>query len=124
MPPRLTVTCGCSRPSATHRTSHPIPHSATVRGTACGPMSAAMLGMKIMARVDPRYMPDVVMETARARSCAGIHSATTECTAGMMRPCDTPTRTRTRAMRRYSSAEEGWGREGVGWEGRWVPVWE
>lgn len=40
-----------------------------------------------MATADPRYRPEVVRLTARARSVGGIHPANTVCTAGITKPC-------------------------------------
>lgn len=59
-----TVCCGCSLPASSHSDSQARPVAATSLGTLAGPSAATCAGSTTMARVEPRYMPDVVMETA------------------------------------------------------------
>ena len=56
-----------------HSSSHASPSTPTARSREVDPSSLARVGKKSMAAAEPRYMPEVVSETARALSCGGIH---------------------------------------------------
>lgn len=64
---------GALRPRRSHSPSHANPTTPMHFGRRPGPNLAAMPGRIIIARADPRYMPEVVRDTALARSCGGIH---------------------------------------------------
>ncbi len=61
------------RMSARHPSSQLSPRPPTTRSSEAGPQAAAMAGSSCIATAEPRYMPEVVSETQRARSVGGIH---------------------------------------------------
>lgn len=61
------------RDRGTQKSSHSKPSPPLSRVRACPPNAAATVGRNIMAPAEPRYMPDVVSDTARALSGGGMH---------------------------------------------------
>jgi hypothetical protein len=63
---------GILRPTSVQDRSHRNPSAPFRRVRECAPSRAASDGRKYMAPADPRYIPDVVMDTAFALSAAGM----------------------------------------------------
>lgn len=59
---------GTSRPIAVQRRSHARPRRPTALSNEAGPNNLASQGRRSIAAAEPRYMPEVVSETALARS--------------------------------------------------------
>ena len=74
--------CGMSRPTMIHADSQARPSAPFSKRSEPGPRAAATAGSASMAAAEPRYMPEVVSDTARARSCGGTHCSST----GMTNP--------------------------------------
>ena len=65
--------CGTSLPTSSQKASQAKPRPPTNFSRAPGPALAAMLGSTSMPAAEPRYMPEVLRDTAFALSCGGIH---------------------------------------------------
>jgi len=70
---RYTHLCGTSLPTMVHSSSQASPSTPTTRSREPEPNSLARVGRNSMAAAEPRYIPEVVRDTARALSCGGIH---------------------------------------------------
>ena len=77
---------GGSVASLAQSSDHAVPREATRKKTPDGPCVATRLGSATIARLAPKYMPEVVSETERDFSCGGTHCASTVWMAGKMRP--------------------------------------
>ena len=64
---------GIRRERGTHTNSHSKPRPPFSRVREWPPKALATLGRNIMAPAEPRYIPDVVSETALALSVGGMH---------------------------------------------------
>lgn len=64
---------GTSWPTNIQSASQAYPKPPTTFSRAPGPALAAMLGSTNIPAADPRYMPEVLKDTAFALSCGGIH---------------------------------------------------
>ncbi len=60
-----------------HADSQARPSAPFSKRSEPGPRAAATAGSASMAAAEPRYMPEVVSDTARARSCGGTHCSST-----------------------------------------------
>ncbi len=70
----MTVSlCGISLPINSHSASQAKPNAPTTRSRHSDPNTLDTVGSSHMAPADPRYIPEVHRETARALSCGGIH---------------------------------------------------
>lgn len=76
--------CGTSLPTTIQKASQAKPRAPTNFSKAPGPALAAMVGRTSMPAAEPRYMPEVLRDTAFALSCGGIHC--TSSTAGSALP--------------------------------------
>jgi len=76
----ITHLWGISLPTRSHITSHVIPSAPSSCKSLSAPTILPRLGSSHMDAADPRYIPDVVNDTALARSCGGIHWESTVCT--------------------------------------------
>ena len=76
---RPTHLWGMSRPTSIQADSQTKPSAPLRSSREPGPRAAATAGSASMAPAEPRYIPEVVRDTARARSCGGTHCAHSDC---------------------------------------------